>query len=70
MPTRDLLVFQLAHAHARDAVHARLDPHALALELSPRKCLIVRSAAPDRSSYLRRPDLGRHQRGIRAFTFR
>jgi ethanolamine ammonia-lyase small subunit len=59
VPTRELLAFQLAHAHARDAVHARLDPQALALELSPRKCLIVRSAAPDRPTYLRRPDLGR-----------
>jgi ethanolamine ammonia-lyase small subunit len=59
VPTRELLAFQLAHAHARDAVHARLDPQALALELSPRKCLIVRSAVPDRPTYLRRPDLGR-----------
>jgi len=59
VPTRELLAFQLAHAHARDAVHARLDSQALALELSPRKCLIARSAAPDRSTYLRRPDLGR-----------
>jgi ethanolamine ammonia-lyase small subunit len=59
VPTRELLAFQLAHAHARDAVHARLDSQALALELSPRKCLMTRSAAPDRSTYLRRPDLGR-----------
>jgi ethanolamine ammonia-lyase small subunit len=59
VPTRELLAFQLAHAHARDAVHAHLDPQALALELSPSKCLMVRSAAPDRSTYLRRPDLGR-----------
>jgi ethanolamine ammonia-lyase small subunit len=59
VPTRELLAFQLAHAHARDAVHACLDLQALALELSPRKYLIVRSAAPDRSTYLRRPDLGR-----------
>lgn len=59
VPTRELLAFQLAHAHARDAVHARLDLQALALELSPRECLIVRSAAADRPVYLRRPDLGR-----------
>jgi ethanolamine ammonia-lyase small subunit len=59
VPTHELLAFQLAHAHARDAVHARLDSQALVLELSPRKCLMVRSAAPDRSTYLRRPDLGR-----------
>ncbi len=59
VPTRELLAFQLAHAHARDAVHARLDSQVLALELTPRKSFIVRSAAPDRSTYLRRPDLGR-----------
>jgi ethanolamine ammonia-lyase small subunit len=59
LPTRELLAFQLAHAHARDAVHARLDSQALALELSPRNCLTAYSAAPDRSTYLRRPDLGR-----------
>lgn len=59
LPTRELLAFQLAHAHARDAVHAKLDSQALALELSPQKCLLVHSAAADRSVYLRRPDLGR-----------
>jgi len=59
LPTRELLAFQLAHAHARDAVHARLDSQALVLELSPRECLMLRSAAPDRTTYLRRPDLGR-----------
>jgi ethanolamine ammonia-lyase small subunit len=59
LPTRELLALQLAHAHARDAVHARLDSQALALELSPGKCLMAYSAAPDRSTYLRRPDLGR-----------
>jgi ethanolamine ammonia-lyase small subunit len=61
LPTRHLLDFQLAHARARDAVHAELDPQALALELQPMvgECLLARSAAPDRSSYLRRPDLGR-----------
>jgi ethanolamine ammonia-lyase small subunit len=61
LPTRELLEFQLAHAHARDAVHARLDPHTLALELraAGRECLVLRSAAPDRATYLRRPDLGR-----------
>ncbi len=59
VPTRELLAFQLAHAHARDAVHARLDPQVLVLELSPTKCIVVHSSAPDRSTYLRRPDLGR-----------
>ena len=54
LPTRDLLDFQLAHARARDAVHATLDPASLLLP-----GVIVASAAPDRITYLRRPDLGR-----------
>ena len=61
LPTRELLEFQLAHARARDAVHAKLDAQALALELQDivGECLLLRSAAPDRPTYLRRPDLGR-----------
>ncbi len=61
LPTRELLDFQLAHARARDAVHAKLDSSSLALELDEKgiKSLTVRSAAPDRATYLRRPDLGR-----------
>lgn len=61
LPTRDLLDFQLAHARARDAVHAQLHSQALALELRPvvGECLLAHSAAADRSTYLRRPDLGR-----------
>jgi ethanolamine ammonia-lyase small subunit len=61
LPTNELLEFQLAHARARDAVHAKLDTQALALELQPvsGECLMVRSAASDRPTYLRRPDLGR-----------
>ena len=54
LPTRDLLDFQLAHARARDAVHAKLEPASLLLE-----GVQVASAAPDRTTYLRRPDLGR-----------
>lgn len=54
LPTRDLLDFQLAHARARDAVHAQLEPASLLLT-----GLTVASAAPDRAAYLRRPDLGR-----------
>lgn len=54
----DLLDFQIAHARARDAVHEPLDAPALAEALG-RPTIIVRSAAPDRASYLRRPDLGR-----------
>ena len=54
----DLLDFQMAHARARDAVHDPLDSDMLAAAL-PQPTLIVRSAAPDRATYLRRPDLGR-----------
>lgn len=55
LPTRELLAFQLAHAQARDAVHCPLDPSSLAIAGS----LVLASAAPDRTTYLRRPDLGR-----------
>ncbi|WP_158808670.1 ethanolamine ammonia-lyase subunit EutC [Beijerinckia sp. L45] len=59
MPLRPVLDFQLAHAEARDAVHAALDVEALATALAPQQTITVRSAVPDRSLYLRRPDLGR-----------
>lgn len=56
---RDVLAFQMAHARARDAVHAALDPGALSEALEPGAPLVLHSAAPDRGTYLRRPDLGR-----------
>lgn len=61
LPTHELLDFQLAHARARDAVHAQLDTTSLMLELRQRQlpCIAVASAAPDRATYLRRPDWGR-----------
>lgn len=59
MPIKPLLDFQLAHAQARDAVHGRVDWDRLAADLPPGPVLAVRSAAPDRQTYLRRPDLGR-----------
>jgi ethanolamine ammonia-lyase small subunit len=59
LPLGEVLDFQLAHARARDAVHAALDGEALASELAPLPCLHVESDAPDRTAYLRRPDLGR-----------
>ena len=61
LPTAAQLDFQLAHARARDAVHAQLDAGALAqvFTASGQECLILHSAAPDRRSYLQRPDLGR-----------
>ena len=54
LPTTDWLRFQLDHARARDAVHEPLDPHGLGLPH-----LLLHSAASDRQTYLRRPDLGR-----------
>ena len=61
LPTRELLDFQLAHARARDAVHASLDTAMLALEWTERghEVLLAQSAAQNRNVYLRRPDLGR-----------
>jgi ethanolamine ammonia-lyase small subunit len=56
LPTAALLEFQLAHARARDAVHAALDAEALAAALGG---VVVASAAGDRATYLQRPDLGR-----------
>jgi ethanolamine ammonia-lyase small subunit len=58
LPTARLLEFQLAHARARDAVHLPLNMATLVLELN-RECLVLKSAAPDRATFLRRPDLGR-----------
>jgi ethanolamine ammonia-lyase small subunit len=55
------LQFMLDHARARDAVHAALDFEALGQSLRERGWSVVRvrSAASDRTEYLRRPDLGR-----------
>ncbi len=54
VPTAELLRFQLDHARARDAVHRQLDPRSLGFPH-----LLLHSAAPDRNTFLRRPDLGR-----------
>ena len=59
LPTKALLEFQLAHARARDAVHSAVDFARLATDLAPLETLRVHSAAADRPTYLRRPDLGR-----------
>jgi ethanolamine ammonia-lyase small subunit len=57
MPVRDVLDFQLAHARARDAVHRTLNTAILTKAIPD--SMITRSQAPDRTTYLRRPDLGR-----------
>jgi ethanolamine ammonia-lyase small subunit len=63
--TEEQLRFQLDHALARDAVHARLDVASLlaGVERLGLKGVALRSAvaggAGDRQTYLRRPDLGR-----------
>lgn len=59
--TRDTLAFALDHAQARDAVHTTLSVPTMMAELQARglKAIAVKSAAEDRSNYLRRPDLGR-----------
>jgi len=65
LPLNAVLDFQLAHARARDAVHAPLDTNAVtqALDAAPLMASLgqtrVTSAAVDRPTYLRRPDLGR-----------
>jgi ethanolamine ammonia-lyase small subunit len=59
LPTRRVLEFELAHARARDAVWATLDPRPLADELSPSRPVIVHSEAQTREVFLQRPDLGR-----------
>ena len=65
LATPPLLDFRLAHARARDAVHQAADFPALATALTAALAgfglpvLTVASAAPDRPTYLMRPDLGR-----------
>jgi ethanolamine ammonia-lyase small subunit len=54
LPTAEMLRFQLDHARARDAVYEDLNPAWLELPH-----ILLRSAAWDRRTYLRRPDLGR-----------
>ena len=61
LPTAEWLRFAEAHALARDAVHTPLDVAALVAALRHHgvEPAVVASAAPDRATYLRRPDLGR-----------
>jgi ethanolamine ammonia-lyase small subunit len=66
--TNEVLSFQLAHAQARDAVHAELHLPSFAQRLigglpilgeASIPVLQLRSNAPDREGYLRNPNLGR-----------
>ena len=67
LPTARLLEFRAAHAAARDAVHTPLDGAGLRVSLREAGVpaaavdglVEVHSAAPDRATYLQRPDLGR-----------
>ena len=61
LPTRPLLDFTLAHARARDAVHAVFNASHLAAGIRALGLGVteVSSRAADRGDYLRRPDLGR-----------
>ena len=61
LATRPLLDLRLAHARARDAVHATANERELsdALRAFGLPVVAVSSMAADRSQYLMRPDLGR-----------
>src|SRR3954467_5320964 len=61
LATGPLLDFRLAHARARDAVHAPLDEVKLIAELTALRAPVtsVSSAAASQRDYLMRPDLGR-----------
>lgn len=62
LPTQEVLDFSLSHALARDAVHLALDVDTLTAgirAIGGIDVLQVHSRAPDRASYLLRPDWGR-----------
>ena len=61
LPTKEVLDFGLSHAMARDAVHLPLDVATLTTEIEQLglTTLHVQSKAPERASYLLRPDWGR-----------
>jgi ethanolamine ammonia-lyase small subunit len=65
LATAPQLDLRLAHARARDAVHAPLDEARVVEALAPLglPVLAVASAAADRTLYLMRPDLGRRLAG-------
>ena len=61
LPTAEWLAFRLAHARARDAVWRNLDHGLVSLAAAAVGLDVVEvaSAAEDRQTFLRRPDLGR-----------
>jgi ethanolamine ammonia-lyase small subunit len=61
LTTAETLRFALAHARARDAVHAPFAAETVAQEISGLGLPVIEvaSAAPSRQAYLLRPDLGR-----------
>ncbi len=61
LPTSEVLDFGLSHAMARDAVHLPLDINALEVDIQAQgfSTIRARSMAPDRATYLLRPDWGR-----------
>ena len=61
IPTKQSLEFNLAHAHARDAVYSVLDIDGLSdsLKQFDLPILTLHSKAENRAQYLQRPDLGR-----------
>lgn len=63
LPTRACLSFDLGHARARDAVWTPLDTDAVTAQMGDWPVRMVHSQAPDRATYLRRPDLGRDLAG-------
>lgn len=63
-PTVHSLAFQLAHAQAIDAVHSSFSAPAMAEKLereniTPYPPFLLQSKAPNRTTYLQQPDLGR-----------
>jgi len=61
LPTKEILDFGMSHAMARDAVHLALDVGSLEKQIQNLGCDVLKlhSRAPDRASYLLRPDWGR-----------
>ena len=61
LPIKEVLSFAMAHAQARDAVTTPIDWAPIEKNLAElgQKSVRIDSAAADRNTYLRRPDLGR-----------